>query len=180
MSNWDGDSYSSSYNITITRDDFENRRYSVQRNPESGSEDWNNLIDVKTIRITAEYDRALKFFSEDSRIDRGEQEIHRIAEATALKEVPCLKPEVIDWLEAFIPDAPNPGYNNCTKAWCMGNDEYRSGGRFGEFSLWFYRKRDAMEFVKFWSVHKKCTTYFDYFNETRKELINGKLTKIDY
>jgi hypothetical protein len=73
-----------------------------------------------------------------------------------------LKPEVLNWLKENIRD------NGKEKGFAIGSDEYNSHGSM-DFSIWFYRRSDAMKFIKQWSACKKPTTYFDYFRGIRKQ-----------
>ena len=91
-------------------------------------------------------------------------------------EVPSLKKEVVDWLNENIKD--NLKDKDQPQGWCVGNDSYRSTSHC-QLNLWFYRRGDAMKFIKVWSSHQKPTTYLDYFKDIYKELVDGKLTVID-
>lgn len=84
-----------------------------------------------------------------------------------IKKFKVFKPEVLQWLEANVKD--NAQNKEQPKGWCVGSDAYQM--RDGHsVSIWFYRRKDAMNFIRTFSVHKKPTTYFDYFKEIRKEL----------
>lgn len=75
-----------------------------------------------------------------------------------------LKPEVIKWLEENVKDE-----NAKLKGWCCGNKEYNS--LMGEyFSVFFYRRRDALNFIKTWSIHKKPTETYNQNTYVRKVL----------
>ena len=66
-----------------------------------------------------------------------------------------LKPEVFDWLEANVKNE-----NKKLKGWCCGNNDYNS--QICEyFSLFFYRRKDALNFIKTWSIHKKPTKTYN-------------------
>lgn len=83
------------------------------------------------------------------------------------KEFKVLKPEVIEWLKDNVAD--NLKDKDQPKGWCIGSDAYQM--RDGHsVNIWFYRRKDALNFIRTFSVHKKPTTYFDYFKEIRKEL----------
>lgn len=64
-----------------------------------------------------------------------------------------LKPEVFKWLEENVKN------QNKLKGWCCGNDEYNQG--YGDFSLFFYRRKDAINFIKTWSIYKKPTQTYN-------------------
>jgi len=83
-----------------------------------------------------------------------------------------LKPEVIDWLNENIQDKIDTDENtpvNERKGWCIGNDEYNSHKSY-EINVLFARQKDALKFIDKWSIYKKPTFYFDYFNEDRREM----------
>lgn len=107
-------------------------------------EDWKNLIDEVKIRPKALFDWPYIF---------------------------KLKPEVFKWLEDNVKDigghvASYVKQNG--KGFAIGSDAYNSKGQL-DFSIFFYRRSDAMNFIKRWSVYKKPTTYFDYFKEVRRQ-----------
>jgi len=114
-------------------------------------EDWHNLVEMKRMEVEDVFLR--------------------------IKNVPFLKQEVIDWLNENVKDNQSSSCKG-EKGWCMGNDEYRSTGSSLELTLFFYRRSDAMKFIKRWSVHKKPTTYLNYFKDDYKELKDGKLVKV--
>ena len=103
------------------------------------------------------------------------EQYDEIVDFTYMRSLPCLKQEIIDWLDENVQDN-NSRYTESDKSWCMGNDEYRSHDH-SSVTLFFYRRSDAMKFIKRWSVHKKPTTYLNYFKDDYRELVNGKLIK---
>ena len=139
---------------------------------EENEDDWGDLIYSKEFFNQEEYDEAIEYYkSTDNR-----EMVERFAKLRAtMRDAPSLKKEVIDWLNENIKD--NPKNKTQPQGWCMGNDNYRSTSLLS-LTLWFYRRRDAMNFIKTWSSHKKPTTYLDYFNDIYKELVDGKLTII--
>lgn len=108
---------------------------------ERKSEDYDNLIDSK-------YDINL----EEENIFRRQI---RYCE---------LKPEVFLWLEENVKDQQNG-----LKGWCCGNKEYNTGSHEG-FSLFFYRRKDAQNFIRTWSVHKKPTETYNQNTYVNKVL----------
>ena len=180
-SNWDSNAFCTSYMISI--DKFDGRSefpsYKVE------DEDWKTLLEFKdNFWCQDVYDEHMARFASDAykskeRKSTPEQN-ERFAKFDATKYgVPFLNQEVIDWLNENVMDAAKP-YEQPANGWCMGDDSYRASGSSMDFALFFHRRKDAMAFVKRWSVHKKCTTYFDYFKEIRKELIGDKLVKVQY
>lgn len=91
---------------------------------------------------------------------------------------PSLKPEVIAWINENIKPPNSPvDLKNDQWGWAMGNDSYRIGASIN-LNLWFYRRSDAMAFIRKWSVHKKPTSYFNYFSGYRWTLgADGKIIK---
>lgn len=178
-SHWDGKTFMTSYMISINK--YEGR--SAFPSYEILDEDWTTLLDFKDeFWIQDVYDEHMeRFAAEDYTSDATPEQNEMYARHDATKwNVPFLKQEIIDWLNENVADDPKPYDGQVANGWCMGNDSYRAGGSTMDVALFFYRRKDAMAFVKRWSVHKKCTTYFDYFKEIRKELIDGKLVRIDY
>lgn len=173
-SNWDNENFNTSYMISINK--YEDR--SAYPSYKILDEDWSELIELKdNIWCQDIYDEWVECFKKPSTTrDPVKDEEFAKREATKFN-VPFLKQDVVDWLNANVKDNARP-YDQPANGWCMGNDSYRAGGSRNELSIFFYRRSDAMAFVKFWSVHHKPTTYLDYFKDIRKELINGKLVKV--
>lgn len=88
--------------------------------------------------------------------------------------VPDLNPSALSWLEENVQDRKNEDNN---KGWCIGNEKYRSRGALS-LSIFFHRRRDAMKFIKTWSVHKKPVRYFNYFTDIKKK-INFETGKLE-
>lgn len=94
------------------------------------------------------------------------------------RDLPNLKPWIIEWLNQ-LPDIARDYFENETlKPWCIGNDDYRSRDGL-VFHIFFQRRKDAMAFIKKFSVYKKPTTYCNYFNDDRRKLVDGKLVPWD-
>lgn len=74
-----------------------------------------------------------------------------------------LNDDVINWLHKNIKDQLDG-----TKGWCVGNDEYNS--RDLDFSIWFYRRKDALAFIRQWSVYKKPTGSYNQNSYIEKKL----------
>ena len=87
-----------------------------------------------------------------------------------------LKPEVIQWLTENIKDRDNKKHK---QGWAVGTDEYNSDSGVS-FSIFFERQRDAMNFIKRWSSHKKPVHYLNYFKDIRRELdpTTGRLKRV--
>ena len=179
-SNWGG-SFSTRYMLVIER--FDNRtihpeKYTVEH------PDWTEgkLLRWDIVRSQRKYNASMSYYDKREAEALAESDIyvrdheyeHGVSELMAeCHDVAFLQGEVLDWLHENIADTADG------KGWCIGSDEYRCDDMFG-LSIWFVRKRDAMKFAKRWSSYGNLTTYFDYFNEVRKELQDGKLVEIDY
>lgn len=85
-----------------------------------------------------------------------------------------LNPPVLNWLKENVQDRKNQDNN---KGWCIGNEKYRSRTPLS-LNIFFHRRRDAMKFIKEWSIYKKPVEYFSYFTETRKKL-NFETNKLE-
>lgn len=158
MSNWDGENYSCSHTVTIKEyEDFDPFDQSNR------TQDWVNLINLYESISYDDYRINKKYFSKKK--DFTEEDIIEMS----LRTCPILKPEVIEWLE----ELPDSGKE---KAWCIGNTQYRMASST-EISIFFKRKKDAMAFIKKWSVFTHPTSYFDYFKDDRRKLVDGKLLK---
>lgn len=69
-----------------------------------------------------------------------------------------LKPEVFEWLSNNIPD----------DKWAVGTDAYNRLNELN-FYIFFQSSRDALKFIKHWSVFKKPLHYLNYFTDNRRE-----------
>ncbi len=100
-----------------------------------------------------------------------------------MEDVYCLKPEVVQWLDANVKD------KNCkmegrtelslSKGWGVGTDQYNVKNR-SSFSLFFERPKDALAFIKQWSEYKNPVDYLNYFQDIRRKLNpkTGRLQRI--
>lgn len=172
---WGGEPYWSRYMVSVEKVvDYRHKKVNALDSDEE--EDWNDILEFKDVWDQTEYENSKKLFSEI--IKEGEknrtERIERHAEFDGmLRNVPHLKQEVIDWLNLNVKD----NQKDQSKGWCMGTDTYNGSDKLS-FTLWFYRRRDALKFIREWSSHTKPTTYFDYFKDIYKELIDGKLVKV--
>lgn len=154
-SNWDGQNYSARNLVSIEKYD-----------EEYGDEDFKNLIAKKKIFD----EESFKYWEDKYNGDSAKLELHK---QLSYKECFFLKPEVVKWLNETVFDDKKTG----EKGWCVGNDEYNSGGGMS-FSLWFYRRKDALKFIKEWSVYKKPTETYNQDSYIKKtlDLKTNKLT----
>lgn len=151
--NWGGEPYWSRYMVAIQ----DKLSYDPKAKKE---EDWINLTGEHSFFDQEQYDRYKdgKFFKGYS-----DEMLHDMCKSTTRR----LAPKVWEWLEKNIEDTKENGRKG-EKGFCVGTDAYNH--RNNDFTIWFYRRSDALKFIKTWSVYKKPTTYFDYFKEIRKEI----------
>lgn len=140
-SHWDSKNYDCRHIVGIEKLPIDGDYRSDEQ-----TEDWTNLI-------TAE--REIKVSKDDP--------LHGFRDFAYTVD---LKPEVMKWLEENVEDRKKEENN---KGWCIGDDAYRSN-HIISFDIFFHRRRDAMKFIKTWSVYKKPIEYFNYFTEVRKKL----------
>jgi len=139
-SNWGGH-----YDCTII--------VSLSSYSEGYREDWDSLTCKVDYFDKDVYDSYVARYPERDLADSG----------LGWKQINKLKPEVMYWLEANVPD------NKEGKAWCVGSDEYIARDS-GGMSVFFQRRSDAMKFIKTWSKWKKPINYCQYFTDVRKTL----------
>jgi hypothetical protein len=70
--------------------------------------------------------------------------------------------DVIQWLHHNI--KPSKTCNG----WCIGDDKFNSNEGLMGMTVWFFRRKDALAFIKQFSEYKKPTSYYNQFTETRK------------
>lgn len=119
---------------------------------------WDGTIFDARNLVSIEYD------SEDYSNLINKKSLYPDDEFNSWRRYSELKQEVVTWLENNIKDQ-----NTKLKGWCCGNKEYNSETYEG-FSLFFYRRKDAMLFIKTWSTHKKATETYNQHTYIRKIL----------
>ena len=130
--------------------------------------DFDLLLDKRTFFDVEDYERMVE-------IHKGSKYEHIILDKKFFnRKTPVLKPHVQEWLNENV--LPRPKCNGNTNGWCMGNDSYNY--KNSGFSVFFHRKRDAMNFIKHFSVFGKPTCYFDYFKDKRSEMNPDQIKKI--
>lgn len=170
-SNWTNEAYDARYMVSIE----ENISYQHNRGDnEDGKSDWNSLVyEQDNVWCQEEYDAWVETAKEHPNDGYTEDFLKRVSTKSG---VPTLKPDVVDWLNENVKDCASN--KEQPQGWAMGNDSYRSKGCM-DITIWFYRRRDAMKFIKEWSIHKKPTTYLNYFEDDYRELYEGKLRVYD-
>jgi hypothetical protein len=170
-SNWSDESYDARYMVSF------GTHISYQHKNDKYDEDftdWDKLVYEKdNVFLQDEYDHWKEIAKDNPDEGYTEAFITRVATKSG---IPCLKPVVIEWLNENVADCPKN--KEQPQGWAMGNDSYRSKGSV-DITIWFYRRRDAMKFIKVWSVYEKPTTYLNYFKDDYRELYEGKLRVFD-
>ncbi len=122
-------------------------------------EDWNNLF-------TKEKHFSQEVYEENKKIFVGkEYYTEDFYRSMSTKDINVLKPEVYQWLLDNVPDSVHN-----EKMWCIGSKDYIFRDSCSSFSFFFQRRKDAMKFIKTWSIHKKPVYYTQYFTDVRKKL----------
>lgn len=152
--NCGGEPYWSRYMVVI--------RKTLSYDPKAKiEEDWKNLLDKVPFLDEERYqwNKDSPFFNHLT-----DKELRDLS----MGHTQRLKPEVFSWIEKNVEDTKENGRKG-ENGFCVGTDSYNHRS-YSDFTIWFYRRSDAMKFIKTWSVYKKPTTYFDYFKEIRKEI----------
>ena len=123
-------------------------------------EDWKNLIDQKAEHFFDENEYEIFKKHAD---DNGRQ----LSKDRFIKPAKSLNRDALDWLASNVQD--RTGYD-CNKGWCIGSTRYRGTDSCCSLSVFFHRKRDAMNFIKTFSKWKKPINYCQYFSDVRKKL----------
>lgn len=71
---------------------------------------------------------------------------------------------VMEWLKENVKDT-----SKGEKGWCVGSDEYNKLDCL-TFSLFFYRRKDALNFIRTWSIYKKPTEMYNQNTNVLKKL----------
>lgn len=132
---------------------------SIDRIPEG--KDYHDEPEKDWINLTEEFD----YFDEERyKGNLGFVSLQGITDEVlrkmAMKKARQLKPEVLEWLNT-IKERKDEDY---TQGWCCGNEDYLAFSSMS-ISIFFHRKVDAISFIRRWSVHKKPTSFFDYFKQ---------------
>jgi len=122
-------------------------------------EDWNNLFTKERYFSQEEYEKIKKIYN------GKEYYTDDFYRSMSTKDINVLKPEVYQWLLDNVPDSEDN-----EKMWCIGSRDYLFQDSYSSFSFFFQRRKDAMKFIKTWSIHKKPVYYTQYFTDVRKKL----------
>lgn len=97
-----------------------------------------------------------------------------------MRDVICLNQEVIDWLEDNIDDMIWAKDDDCTadkKGWAIGTDQYNINDH-SRTNIFFARQKDALKFIRHWSVFGDPVSYFDYFHDDSRDMDIKKIINI--
>lgn len=144
-SNWDGGNFDANNIVEIESNSYEDD-YPYD------FEDYANLVKTKQVLDKERYE-SYRFKNAKER-----EEMKPLFE----RDCPYLIKEVRDWLKSNVADGPEG------KGWCMGDDEYRSHSQ--DINLFFYRRKDALNFIRTWSKYKKPTESYNSDTYVRKRL----------
>lgn len=139
--------------------------------------DWNILSNEQIVFDEKRYNKYIKqmnVFINNNFIAQtnNETERKRIKENFNLSSF-FLKNEIIQWLNDNID-------NKEQQNWTTGNQEFNFKNHNTIF-VFFKKQEDALMFIEKWSVFKKPTFYFDFFNNDKREISINDLNKfIDF
>lgn len=138
--------------------------------------DWEALITTEPVFNQDEYEFLQEMYGPngESDIKFSDDKILKMS----MRDVSILKPEVIDWLNENVPLSTDKARKDRPEGWCMGDSQYRMTDSGVGFTVFFLRRRDAMKFIEHWSVHKKPTTFLNYFDDDYRELKEGRLVPV--
>lgn len=122
---------------------------------EGYKQDWDNLIETKDYLDEELYEINKKLIPEAT---------DQIIIKCSTRKINTLKPKVLKWLEDNVQDFEED------KGWCVGSDEYVATDSCSSYSVFFQRRKDAMKFIKTFSVWEKPIHYCQYFTDVRKTL----------
>lgn len=177
QSNWDDNIYDSRHMVSISK--YPNYEVGAAHYKQIIADDWTNcIVEVPTVS-DAEYEFEKMWVESYKKDEVDDAEIKRRTDTYATRPCPTLRDEVITWLNENVKSSRRDERSNRPEGWCVGNDQYRMSGSLSELIIWFLRRNDALQFIKTWSVYKKPTTYLNYFDDDRRELIDGELVKVD-
>jgi len=159
-SNWDGKWYSSSHTVSIDK---------LRNHQGDTLPDWERLIIMKEVLSPEQYEFNKNF---DGFAHLTDTEMRNIS----MRSFPTLRSEVFQWLRENVADSTDINRKDRPEGWCIG-DTQRRMKEMVELNIWFLRRRDALKFIKTWSVHKQPTETFS--DDIKKVLIDGKLVEIE-
>ena len=147
-SNWNGEIFDCRNLVSI--ETFEKHKY----NP-YGNNDSKNLLVTREIFDEDRYNFTLEYYGKEKAEDIKE---------FCVKKTYDLKISVRKWLNETVKDDQDGN-----KGWCIGDDMYNTETSEG-FSMFFYRRKDALLFIKTFSEYGKPTETFSQHTYVKKKL----------
>lgn len=121
--------------------------------------DWDNVLDQEKYFSQKRYEEAKEMFVGK---EYYTDDFHR---GIACKTINVPKPDVVQWLHDNVPSGKNG-----EPMFAYGSKDYSSEDGACSYSFFFQRRKDAMKFIKAWSIYKKPVYYTQYFTDVRKKL----------
>ena len=171
-SNWDGKTFDSRHSVSFGK--------YVKYEIDDICPDWEAVTTSKMIISPKELEQNHKMNARWKK-EKGEflwKDQESLEEASK-RTVPVLRDYVIDWLHANVRHSSDAKMRHQPQGWAFGSEEYRLTDSI-RFTIWFLRRRDALNFIKRWSIHKKPTSYYNSFTGDNRELVDGKLVAVDH
>jgi len=175
-SNWDGKNYDSTHTVTLKKYiDYDILLPAIDQKIDY---DWNNCIVEKNVLNDSLKHQFLEHIKLGATYP-NQKTIDFAVKEYATRKCPDLTPQIYEWLEQHVTPSTDKDRADNPMGWCIGHEQYRMNDAVAEFTIWFLRRRDAMKFIKRWSIHGKPTTFMNYFKDQKKKLIDGKLVEVD-
>jgi hypothetical protein len=175
-SNWDNKTFDVTHMVDIKK--YPKYDVNIAHSDQVIADDWfNNINEVPTLSLKEyEHNKCVYAKLEEKHGTLATDEQLR---GFSMKKCPTPDNAVMQWLNDNVKPSTDKRRKDRPEAWCIGNADYRMDGETGAFTFWFLRRRDAMKFIKEFSIYKKPTSYLNYFTDDRRELIDGKLVKVE-
>lgn len=122
-------------------------------------QDWNNVLTKEKYFSQKRYEEAKKMFADKQYYT---DDFHK---SYATRDINIPKPEVVEWLYDNVACGKNG-----EPMFAYGSKDYTFEDSASSYSFFFQRRKDAMKFIKTWSIHRKPVYYTQYFTDVRKKL----------
>ena len=159
----DNSTYNCRHSVTIES------HLDVKDYQEKKDVDWTNCIIEKDFFNEERYNNFIEIRKENGE-SINEESLKSISVDTTYQ----LKLELLKWLKENIKDRTKHDNNN---GWNIGSELYLSKN-VSCVTIFFHRRRDALNFIKQFSVYKNPTFYLNYFKDIRK-IINFNTLKLE-
>ncbi len=174
-SNWTDGMFDATYMVSLEK--WPDYQVGTPHNQQVISPDWTAVVQEVAFLSQDEYDRNAMIFErmlgkDGLPVTVTDEQLREMS----MRSAPEPRAEVIEWLNENVAPVKNAQQ---PQGWCIGNRDYRYRGASGEMTFWFIRRRDAMAFIRRWSVYGRATTYLNYFKDDYRELKNGRLVQVE-